>query len=126
METSGSELAAAALDEPQRRTLRRLVDLLETGLGDDLVAAWLYGSRARGEQPHDESDVDLMIVTRGGAQDDRQVDDLVFEAARAEGTNPASFSIQVVTADWIGARRRIKSFFLEELDRDKIVLAGEP
>jgi len=32
--------------------------------GDDLLAVWLYGSRARGRRPHAESDVDLLVIAR--------------------------------------------------------------
>lgn len=31
----------------ERRAIARIVELLEAELGDDLLAVWLYGSRAR-------------------------------------------------------------------------------
>jgi predicted nucleotidyltransferase len=46
----------------------RLVARLREELGDDLLAVWLYGSRARGEadpsetDPDRRSDVDLMAI----------------------------------------------------------------
>jgi hypothetical protein len=46
----------AALEQPERELLDRFVVALEQAYGDDLDAVWLYGSRARGERPHDESD----------------------------------------------------------------------
>lgn len=55
-------LATATLSDLERRTVRRLVAALESALGEDLLAVWLYGSRARGEQPHAESDVDLLVI----------------------------------------------------------------
>lgn len=53
-------LARAALSDPERRVIERLVRWLEVQLGDDLHAVWLYGSRARGEANPYETDVDLM------------------------------------------------------------------
>jgi hypothetical protein len=38
----------------------------------------------------------------------------------------AYFSIMVGTPEWIAGRRAIRSFFLQDVDRDKIVLYGEP
>lgn len=119
-------LDSAALDDAEYRTLKRFVALLRSRLGEDLVAVWLYGSRARGQRPHEESDVDLMVLTREGWDDGRLVIDLIFEAAEAEGTNPAWFSTQTVPPEWIAERRQIESFYVREIDRDKIVLAGSP
>lgn len=119
-------LSKATLDTAERRTLARFVELLEGGLGEGLISAWLYGSRARGEPPHDESDVDVMLVTAFGDHDADLVDELLWNAAELEGANPMSFSVQVVDLDWIEDRRRIESFFIQEVDRDKLVLAGKP
>lgn len=115
----------ASLDDLERRTVERFVELLKRRLGDGLIAAWLYGSRARGERPHPESDVDLMIVTSRGDADADAVDDALFEAAEAEGANPFGFSAQIADPGWLADRRRIGSFFIQEVDRDKVVLHGE-
>ncbi len=61
-------LAAATLSEAERRTVRRFVAMLDEALGDDLRAVWLYGSRARGERPHPESDVDLLVIAGGDGE----------------------------------------------------------
>jgi predicted nucleotidyltransferase len=119
-------LDRATLGESERRTLERLVGLLEERLGEELVSVWLYGSRARGERPHDESDVDVIVVTQKGMDDWDLVDRALVEAAGAEGANPFWFSIQLFEPEWIADRRRIESFYLREVDRDKIVLAGTP
>jgi len=66
-------LAEAALDERERALLRRLVGARREGYGDDLFAVWLYGSRARGERTHDESDVDVLVITRGERSDERLI-----------------------------------------------------
>ena len=119
------QIQSATLADTERSTIERFVELLERRLGDRLVSAWLYGSRARGEQPHPESDVDVMVVTRDGSSDRQAVHELLFEAAELEGANPLGFSVKVVDPDWLAGRRRIESFFIQEVDRDKVVLAGE-
>ena len=107
--------------------IERLLELLEAELGPHLRAVWLYGSRARGEEPGDDSDVDLLVIsTRGEPDDDLRVIELGFEAAEAEGANAAGFSIKLYDPELVAQRRRIRSFFMQEVDRDKIVLAGEP
>ena len=107
--------------------LERLVRSLEAELGDRLRSVWLYGSRARGEPPHPESDVDVIIVVVGaGWSDAKRIYDLVYDTADAEGANPWRFSAHVYTPERLAQRREIRSFFIQEVDRDKIVLAGEP
>jgi lipoprotein NlpI len=58
-------LAPASLTDAERRVVERRVTLLRDELGSDLHAIWLYGSRARGETPHPESDIDLMVLADG-------------------------------------------------------------
>jgi hypothetical protein len=65
-------------------------------------------------------------VTRGGSADRLTVHELLFEAAGQEGMNPFVFSVKVVDPEWLTERRPIESFFIQEVDRDKIVLAGQP
>ena len=36
-----------------------------------------------------------------------------------------SFSVHVHTPAWLRRRREIRSFFIEEVDRDKVVVAGQ-
>lgn len=115
----------SSLNPLERRTVTRFASMISERLGDDVVAVWLYGSRARGEPPHPESDVDLMVVTRGGDDDAETLDQALDQAAHEEGANPFAFSVQIVTPAWIADRRRISSFFIGEVDRDKIVLHGE-
>ena len=120
-------LTGALLGDHERRALDHFVDLLGRELGEDLVAAWLYGSRARGEVTHSESDIDVMVITRGGRRRDL---DRVLRAAlqaeklmRGEGAVLAPF---VADPEWIAGRRAIGSFFMKEVDRDKLVLVGAP
>jgi hypothetical protein len=50
--------------------------------------------------------------------------DLTEEVAIAESESPFNYSVHVHDLEWLQERREIESFFIEEVDRDKIVLAG--
>jgi predicted nucleotidyltransferase len=120
-------LADASLTPQEKRVVERLLGLLEVEFGPHLRSVWLYGSRARGEPAGDDSDVDLLVVSnRGKPDDDLRAIELALEAAEAEEANPAAFSIKLYDPELVAQRRRVRSFFIEEVDRDKIVLAGEP
>jgi predicted nucleotidyltransferase len=120
-------LAEASLDAAERRVVERFVALLRQEFDADLRAVWLYGSRARGERPHDESDVDLLVVlARESWEDHWRARRLAYDAAEAEGESPVWFSVQVYTPERLAQRREIRSFFIQEVDRDKIVFFGEP
>lgn len=118
-------LARASLNDAERRVLTQLVPRLEAELGGELHAIWLYGSRARGEPPHAESDIDLMLIADGNLTGHWQTAwEIVSELGDAEGVSPVWFSISVHDPDWLRGRREIRSFFIAEVDRDKIVLYG--
>jgi hypothetical protein len=51
--------------------------------------------------------------------------DLSEEAALAEGESPFTYSVHVFDPEWLEGRREIESFFIQEVDRDKIVLFGK-
>ena len=122
-----SVLAEASLSDAEHRVLERLGSALEAEFGSRLRSVWLYGSRARGEKPHPESDVDLLVVLdRSSMDDDHRVYDIVWSAAEKVGVSPVLFSTLVYDVDRIAQRREIRSFFIQEVDRDKIVLFGEP
>lgn len=119
-------LAAAALTEKQRETVQRFAARLREALGGDLRAVWLYGSRARGEA-HAESDVDLLVIADGGRDRYQRIAwDLSEEAATIAGESPFSYSVHVHDREWLQRRREIESFFIREVDRDKLVLTGSP
>jgi predicted nucleotidyltransferase len=125
--TSVTSLAEASLSAIERRVLARFVQLVGAEFGDDLRAVWLYGSRARGETPGPESDVDVLVVSERAGWDERlRVIELVDQAAKAEGANPAFFAVHLYDPAHVSQRRSIDSFFFQEVDRDKIVLVGEP
>ncbi|HEX5307483.1 MAG TPA: nucleotidyltransferase domain-containing protein [Solirubrobacteraceae bacterium] len=119
-------LAPASLSSTERRVVGRLVERLQEELGPNLHAIWLYGSRARAETPHAESDIDLMVIASGSTWNNGvRAIKLTQEVADAQGVSPVWYSTQVVDPDWIVGRREIHSFFIQEVDRDKIVLYGD-
>lgn len=118
------QLDAAQLTESERRVVERFVSRMDNELGDDLRGLWLYGSRARGTA-HAESDVDLLVIAAGGRDRyGRIAGDLSEEIAIAEDESPFNYSVHVHDPEWLHGRRVIESFFIQEVDRDKIVLAG--
>lgn len=121
---SVDRLTAAQLTASERQTIERFASRLDDALGSDLHALWLYGSRARGTG-HAESDVDLLVIADGGRDRyGRIASNLSEEAAIAEDENPFTYSVHVHDTEWLQGRRAIDSFFIQEVDRDKIVLAG--
>jgi predicted nucleotidyltransferase len=118
-------LADAALDKRELEVLGRLVRALADEYGDDLDAVWLYGSRARGERAHDESDVDVLVVTRS-ERDDRALLPILWRVLD-ELDNPRVYvDPRQRSRAWVEDRRAIDSFFMRDLDRDKIVLFDRP
>lgn len=123
-----AELGAASLTAEERRLLEGFVALLEARLGDDLHGVWLFGSRARGDQPAESSDVDLLVLAADDSWDGKlRVHAALDDAARQTGLEDVawSFSVHVNSPAWLEQRRAVKSFFIGEVDRDKVVLAGQ-
>lgn len=116
-------LAEAALDERERAVLAALVRELVEEYGDDLDAVWLYGSRARGERTHDESDVDVLVITRS-ERDDKPLFLALWRALDELGNPFVLVEPRQHSRAWVEDRRAIRSFFLQDVDRDKIVLYG--
>ncbi len=118
-------LAEAALTAEQRRVLDRWVRLLVGQM--DVVAVWLFGSRARGDYDED-SDVDLLVIARieSAWEAGRTAARLVERVAAEDGSSPVDYAVHVWTPEHLAGRREIKSFFLQEVDRDKVVLYGAP
>jgi predicted nucleotidyltransferase len=126
-------LTTAALSERERRVVERLVVRLREELGSDLRAVWLYGSRARGEadpsetDPDRRSDIDLVAIVdpaRNAAEVSWDFAPLLEAIADAEGDSPVYYSLRFYDTDRLRDRRRIRSFFFQEVDRDKLVLHG--
>jgi len=120
-------LAETSLGADERALLERFVEELRASLEDKLQAVWLFGSRARGEEPSQESDVDVLVLVEDASWDGRMlVRKVLDEAARELGLDALtwSFSVHVHTPEWLAQRREIRSFFVAELDRDKVLLCG--
>jgi len=120
-------LVEASLTDAERRALQRFVGLLEDRLGPRLRSVWLYGSRARGEPPHPESDIDVLVVADPvHPDDDLAAIDVAWQALDEERVTGTRISTRFYDPERLARRREIQSFFIQEVDRDKIVLSGEP
>jgi predicted nucleotidyltransferase len=118
-------LAETSLADDERALIERFAEELRLALKDELHAVWLFGSRARGESRSQESDVDVLVLVDDASWDGRmRVRRMLDDAARELGLEALtwSFSVHVHTPDWLAERREIRSFFVAELDRDKVVL----
>ena len=122
-------LDATSLSRDERALLQRFADRLVEHWGDRLYAVWLFGSRARGEpKAHEDSDVDMLVLVHDDdrGRKDRVYDDLYAAAKELDLEDLAiDFSVHVDTPTWLEGRRAIKSFFIAEVDRDKVVVAGQ-
>jgi predicted nucleotidyltransferase len=113
-----------SLSPDEQRVVERWIDVLREEI--ELDSVWLFGSRARGERRED-SDVDLLVITHGDPEQDRQrVWKTIDDVAREMGVNPAVFVPHTWDRTWLAGRREIGSFFIQEVDRDKVVLFGGP
>src|ERR1700690_4458049 len=120
-------IAQTSLSSDERMLVERFVEELRARLEDELHAVWLFGSRARGEQPTSESDVDVLVLVDDASWDGRMlVRGMLDDAARELELDALtwSFSVHVHTPAWLAQRREIRSFFIAEVDRDKVVLGG--
>ena len=114
-------LADAALDQQEREVLDHFVGALRHEYGDELDAVWLHGSRARGERPHDESDIDVLVITRS-ARDDEPLLRLLWRVLGELGNPWVLVDPRQRSRAWLEDRRAIDSFFLRDVDRDRVVL----
>jgi predicted nucleotidyltransferase len=120
-------LAQASLSTDERALLTRFASELRSE-GVEPQAIWLFGSRARGERPEEDSDVDVLVLVEDASWESKmRVHAALQTAARALDLQALtwSFSIHINTPAWLAQRRRIHSFFIAEVDRDKIVLSGQ-
>jgi len=118
-------LAQTSLAADEQALIERFVQELRLRLNGELHAVWLFGSRARGELRSQESDVDVLVLVDDASWDGRmRVRRMLDDAARELDVEALtwSFSVHVHTPDWLAQRREIRSFFIAELDRDKVVL----
>lgn len=120
-------LSQSSLLADERALIELFVEELKRSLGEELHAVWLFGSRARGEPPSTDSDVDVLVLVDDASWDGRMyVREMLDRAALELGLQALtwSFSVHVHTPQWLAERREIKSFFVAEVDRDKVAYAG--
>jgi predicted nucleotidyltransferase len=120
-------LTEASLSPDEQTLLERFVVELKQQLDDEMHAVWLFGSRARGEKPSQDSDVDVLVLVDDASWDGRmRVRSMLDDAARELRLEALtwSFSVHVQTLEWLAQRREIESFFIAEVDHDKIALCG--
>lgn len=116
-------LAGTSLSREERALLERFADDLRAQHENPLSAIWLFGSRARGETPSEDSDVDVLVLVEDDSWEAKsRIHDTMQRAARALGLQPLtwSFSVHIHTPLWLERRREIRSFFIAEVDRDKV------
>ena len=119
-------LAGSTLTDAEHAAVQQFVERVHESLGDDLEAIWLYGSKARGDAT-ETSDVDLLVLARGGRERHREaVAGIARALEKLDGDGRAVLSAAVQDHDWLAERREIEDFFIRELDREKIVLFGGP
>ncbi len=122
-------LAETSLSTAERVLLDRFVDALRQDARIALHAVWLFGSRARGEVPeHDDSDVDVLVLVDDATWGGKELVHAALDTA-ARGRAGAGGSAPMALGahqhpQWLAQRREIRSFFIAEVDRDKVVLAG--
>jgi predicted nucleotidyltransferase/uncharacterized protein (UPF0332 family) len=119
-----ASLAATSLGAKEHRSLDRFLASVRHELGDDLLAVWLYGSRARGEPARDWTDVDLMVVTTRGEADWERIWDLAKAAGSPEGGDAPDLMILAESPKSLAEMRAKGSFLLKEVERDAVVLLG--
>jgi predicted nucleotidyltransferase len=120
-------LAQASLSTEERTLLTRFSSELYAEEELEPKAVWLFGSRARGEQPAEDSDVDVLVLLKDAPWATKMRVHAALQSAARELDLQAltfSFSIHINTLAWLKQRREIRSFFIAEVDRDKIVLPG--
>ncbi len=67
-----------------------------------------------------------MVIANGGRRRyDDKVQDLAYATAVGAGESPVWYSVLVFDPEWLKSRREIESFFIQNVDRDKLVLVGD-
>lgn len=86
-------LAGTSLSPQERALLGRFADDLRAQDENPLHAVWLFGSRARGEVPSEDSDVDVLVLVDDDSWDAKsRIHDTLQMSARALGLQPLTWS----------------------------------
>jgi hypothetical protein len=101
-----------------------VVGLLRDRFAEDLDAVWLYGPRARGERPQDESELRLLVLLRNSSRSSNRMTalELLWQAALAERATESYFSIRVSDRASPERRRAIEEFLAREVEPGGIAL----
>lgn len=116
-------LAETSLSTQERTLLERFAAKLRSNSENRLDSVWLFGSRARGEPPSEYSDVDVLVLVEDDSWEAKSnIHDTLQAVARELDLQPLtwSFSVHIHTPEWLARRREIRSFFIAEVDRDKV------
>lgn len=116
-------LSDASLSADERLLLERFASNLRSNERNEVESIWLFGSRARGGPPSEDSDVDLLVLVADDSWDAKaRIHDALQQTARALDLQALtwSFSVHIHTPEWLAQRREIGSFFIAEVDRDKV------
>jgi uncharacterized protein (UPF0332 family)/predicted nucleotidyltransferase len=117
-------LATTSLRRSERELLEAFAAALRARFGGALEGVWLYGSRARGERPrHADSDVDVLVMVDDAMEKTYSaVHEVLDEVARKLDLERTRFrfSVDAVSPGWLEGQRAIGSFFVAEVDRDKV------
>lgn len=116
-------LDQATLGSDERAVLERFAATLRERLDGELHATWLFGSRARGESVDALSDIDVLVITdRAGWHDTAPIYQALHDAARDVSSPDLAwtFSLHVHDRVWLADRRAVHSFFVADVDRDRI------
>jgi predicted nucleotidyltransferase len=117
-------LAETSLNTQERALLERFAEALRSKPANRPEGVWLFGSRARGERPGEYSDVDVLVLVDDDSWEAKSdIHDTLQAVAREMGLQPLtwSFSVHIHSPAWLARRREIHSFFIAEVDRDRVV-----
>ena len=119
-------LERSSLTDEERRAVQRLVAGLRSALRDS-ARSGCTARAPRGEPRRAGSDVDVMVVTDGGFRRDwKTVGHVAAEAVDMGADEPVLLEVRTADPEYVRGRRAIRSFFFADVDRDKIVLFGDP
>lgn len=116
-------LSETSLSADERLLLERFASSLRSDEQNEVDSIWLFGSRARAGPPSEDSDVDLLVLVADDSWDAKaRIHETLLHTARTLDLEALtwSFSVHIHTPRWLAQRREIGSFFIAEVDRDKV------
>ncbi len=107
------------LKQGERQALSILVQALAETLKDNLVRVIIYGSKARGDQRPD-SDTDLMVIIKKISKEQRNI--IYDNLLDIELEYDTRISLAIYTEEEYQVNQRMKSFFIENVQKEGIEL----